>query len=182
MCHLRRADLQPQGLVKLQCRDWLCIDTRIVQQSLMPGFRCQVCRLVKLKLMDCLKHRFRGRQLLPNLHLQRRLARRGDYRCPCWLTYMFQYLPHRRRLCDEPNQAHPPAAPVTLERKYPVFARQQLCQSPKSRNRRCRPRRHGQKCQGDVRIGEIAPAANRCYGYSISAFNTPRRATSSKAS
>ena len=36
---------------------------------------------------------------------------------------MFQYLPHRRRLCDEPNQAHPPAA---LERKHPVDARQQL--------------------------------------------------------
>ena len=37
---------------------------------------------------------------------------------------MFQYLPHRNRLCDEPNQAHPPAAPATLERKQPVDARQ----------------------------------------------------------
>ena len=29
-----------------------------------------------------------------------------------WLTYMFKNMPHRRRLCDEPNQAHPPAAPA----------------------------------------------------------------------
>ena len=39
---------------------------------------------------------------------------------------MFQYLPHRRRLCDEPCQVHPPAAPAALERKHPVDARQQL--------------------------------------------------------
>ena len=39
---------------------------------------------------------------------------------------MFQYLPHRRRLCDEPDQVHPPAAPAALERKHPVDARQQL--------------------------------------------------------
>ena len=39
---------------------------------------------------------------------------------------MFQYLPHRRRLCDEPNHAHPPAVPAALERKHPVDARQQL--------------------------------------------------------
>ena len=39
---------------------------------------------------------------------------------------MFQYLPHRRRLCDEPNQAHPPAALAALEWKYPVDTRQQL--------------------------------------------------------
>ena len=39
---------------------------------------------------------------------------------------MFQYLPHRRRLCDEPYQVHPPAAPAALERKHPVDARQQL--------------------------------------------------------
>ena len=45
-----------------------------------------------------------------------------------WLAHlMFKYLPHRRRLCDEPNQAHPPAAPATLEWKHPVDARQQLC-------------------------------------------------------
>ena len=28
---------------------------------------------------------------------------------------MFQYLQHRRRLCCEPNQAHPPAAPTALD-------------------------------------------------------------------
>ena len=33
---------------------------------------------------------------------------------------MFQYLPHHRRFCDEPNQAHAPAAPAALERKHPV--------------------------------------------------------------
>ena len=64
MCHLYSAGLPPQCLVKLQFRDRLCIDTRIVQQPLIPGFRCQVCRLVKLKFRDCLKHRFRSSQLL----------------------------------------------------------------------------------------------------------------------
>ena len=39
---------------------------------------------------------------------------------------MFQYLPHRRRLCDETNQVHPPAASAALERKHPEDARQQL--------------------------------------------------------
>ena len=39
---------------------------------------------------------------------------------------MFQYLPHRRRLWDEPYQVHPPAAPAALQRKHPVDARQQL--------------------------------------------------------
>ncbi len=38
MCHLFSAGLPPQCLVKLQFRDRLCIDTHIVQQSLMPGF------------------------------------------------------------------------------------------------------------------------------------------------
>ncbi len=46
MCHLYSAGLPPQCLVELQFRDWLCIDTRIVQQPLMPGFRSQVWRLV----------------------------------------------------------------------------------------------------------------------------------------
>jgi len=41
------AGLPPQCLVKLQFRYRLCIDTRIVQQPIMPGFRSQVCRLVK---------------------------------------------------------------------------------------------------------------------------------------
>ena len=47
---------------------------------------------------------------------------------------MFQYLPHLRRLCDEPNQARPPAAPAALERKHPVDARQQR-QRPLVRSR-----------------------------------------------
>ena len=41
------AGLQPQCLVELQFQDRHCIDTRIVQQPIMPGFRSQVCRLVK---------------------------------------------------------------------------------------------------------------------------------------
>jgi len=48
MCHLYSAGLPPQWLVEVQFRDRLCVDTRIVQQPIMPGFRCQVCRLVKL--------------------------------------------------------------------------------------------------------------------------------------
>ena len=64
MCHLYSAGLPPQCLVELQFRDRLCIDTRIVQQPIMPGFRSQVCRLVKLKFRDCLKHRFRSSKLL----------------------------------------------------------------------------------------------------------------------
>ena len=72
MCHLYSAGLLPQGLVKLQFRDRLCIDTRIVPQPIMPGFRSLVRRLVKLKLRDCLKHRFQISQPLRNLHLQRR--------------------------------------------------------------------------------------------------------------
>lgn len=41
--------------------------------------------------------------------------------------FNFQYLPHRRRQCVEPNQAHLPAAPAAIERKQPVDARWQLC-------------------------------------------------------
>ena len=72
MCHLYSAGLPPQCLVELKLRDQLCIDTRIVQQLIMPGFRSQVCRLVKLKFRDCLKHRFRSSQPPRKLHLQRR--------------------------------------------------------------------------------------------------------------
>ena len=72
MYHLYSAGLSPQCLVKLQFRDRLYIDTRIVHQPIMPDSRCQICRLVKLKLMDCLKHRFQSSQPLRNLHLQRR--------------------------------------------------------------------------------------------------------------
>ena len=71
MCHRYSAGLPPQCLVQLQFRDRLCIDNRNVPQPIMPGFRCQVCRLVKLKFRDCFKHRFQSSQLLPNLHFQR---------------------------------------------------------------------------------------------------------------
>ena len=62
MCHLYSAGLPPQCLVELKLRDQLCVDTRIVPQLIMPGFRSQVCRLVKLKFRDCLKQRFRSSQ------------------------------------------------------------------------------------------------------------------------
>ena len=42
MCHLCSAGLPPQCLVEIQFRDRLSIDTRIVQQTIMPGFRFQV--------------------------------------------------------------------------------------------------------------------------------------------
>jgi len=38
LCHLYSAGLPPQCLVELQFRDRLCIDTRIMQKSTMPGF------------------------------------------------------------------------------------------------------------------------------------------------
>ena len=47
MCHLRSADLQPQGLIKLQFWDRLCIRTREVRPLIMTRFRRKVCRLVK---------------------------------------------------------------------------------------------------------------------------------------
>ena len=72
MCHLFSAGLPPHCLVELQFHELLSIDTRIVQEPIMPGFRSQVCRLVKLKYRDCLKHRFRSSQSLRKLHLQRR--------------------------------------------------------------------------------------------------------------
>ena len=72
MCHLYSAGLPPKFLVKLKFLDRLCIDTHTVQQPIMPGFRSQVCRLVKLKFRDCLKHCFRSSQPLRKLHLQRR--------------------------------------------------------------------------------------------------------------
>ena len=48
MWDLRSADLQPQGLIKLQVRDRLCIRTRGVRPQIMTRFRRQVCSLVKL--------------------------------------------------------------------------------------------------------------------------------------
>ena len=47
--HLYSAGLPPQCMVELQFRNRLCIDTRIVQRPIMPGFRSQVRRLLKLK-------------------------------------------------------------------------------------------------------------------------------------
>ena len=72
ICHLYIAGLLPQCLVELQFWDRLCIDTCNVHQPIVPGFRSQVCRLVKLKSRDCLKHRFRSSQPLRKLHLHRR--------------------------------------------------------------------------------------------------------------
>ena len=48
MCHLRSAALQPQGLIKLQFRDRLCIRTHGNRPQIMTCFRRKVCRLVKL--------------------------------------------------------------------------------------------------------------------------------------
>ena len=48
MCHLRSADLQLQGLIKLQVRDRLCIRTGGVRPLIMARFRRKICRLVKL--------------------------------------------------------------------------------------------------------------------------------------
>ena len=45
--HFFGAVSPPQCLVELQFQDRHCIDTRIVQQPIMPGFRSQVCRLSK---------------------------------------------------------------------------------------------------------------------------------------
>ena len=46
MRHFCSAGLPPQWLVELQFRGRLCIDTCIVQQPIVPGFRCQVCRML----------------------------------------------------------------------------------------------------------------------------------------
>ena len=62
MYHLYSAGLRSQYLVELHFRNQLCIDTRIVQQPIMTGFRSRVCRLGKLKFRDCLKLRFRSSQ------------------------------------------------------------------------------------------------------------------------
>ena len=42
MCHLRSADLQPQGLIKLQFRERLRIRAREVRPQIMTRFRHQV--------------------------------------------------------------------------------------------------------------------------------------------
>ena len=43
MCHLRSADLQPQGLIKLQVWKRLCIRTREVRPLIMTRFRRRLC-------------------------------------------------------------------------------------------------------------------------------------------
>ncbi len=50
VCHSCSAGLPSQRLIKLQFRDRLCIRmrTRISHQPIMPGFSCQVCRMVKI--------------------------------------------------------------------------------------------------------------------------------------
>ena len=48
MCHFCSADLQPQGLIKLQVRNRRCIRTREVRPQITTHFCRQVCRLVKL--------------------------------------------------------------------------------------------------------------------------------------
>ena len=46
--HYSSAGLPTQCLIKLQLRDRLCMRTRISHRPIVFGFRCQVCRLVKL--------------------------------------------------------------------------------------------------------------------------------------
>ncbi len=50
MCHAYSAGLPTQYLIELQPRDRLRIRTHRGRPLVIRGFRCQVCRLVKLKL------------------------------------------------------------------------------------------------------------------------------------
>ena len=54
VCHYYSAELPTHCLIKLQLRDRFCIRTHRGRPLIIPGFRCKVCRLVKLKLGDCL--------------------------------------------------------------------------------------------------------------------------------
>ena len=54
VCHSCSAELPTQCLIKLQLRDRLCIRIHKGRPLIIPGFRCQVCRLVKLQFADCL--------------------------------------------------------------------------------------------------------------------------------
>ena len=47
-CDLRSADLQPQGLIKLQFRNRVCIRPRQVSPQNTTRFRRKACCLVKL--------------------------------------------------------------------------------------------------------------------------------------
>ena len=64
MCHFCSAHLQPNCLIKLQFQDLLCTHAHTEQQLITPDISGQVCRLVKLKFRNCLKHRFRRSQLM----------------------------------------------------------------------------------------------------------------------
>ena len=110
MCHLYSAGLPPQCLVELQFRDRLCIYTRVVPQPIMPGFRSQFCRLLKLKFRDCLKHQFRSSQPLRKLHLQRRYAPSVQ---PAW----------RQNLCALSLAAVPYSPPPASGQHLPPPAR-----------------------------------------------------------
>ena len=124
-CHFYSAGLPPQFLVKLQFRDRLCIDPRTVPQLIISGFNSSVCRLVKLKFRDCVKHRFQSSQPQRKLHLQRRIAPgRLAVHLLAHLHVPVSATPSPA--LGEPNQAHPPAATAALEWKHPVAARQQL--------------------------------------------------------
>ena len=94
---------------------------------------------------------------------------------------MFQYLPHRRRLCDEPYQVHPPAAPAALQRKHPVDARQQL--RPHIARPLSRPRGAGNFAQSQLYYDGLAADVHEAAALDSAAlmlmivilFKTPRR-------
>lgn len=75
---------------------------------------------------------------------------------------MFQYLPHRRRLCDEPYQAHPPTAPAALERKHSIDARQQLWRVSATGAVSVDELRRGVRCLGCV--GMVMPGIHVALG------------------
>ena len=63
VCHYYSAELPTHCLIKLQFRVRLCIHIHRGRPLIIPGFRCQVCRLVKLNFGDCL-YCFWSHQLL----------------------------------------------------------------------------------------------------------------------
>ena len=50
--HLCSADLQPQGLIKLQIRNQICIRIPRVRMQSMTRFRRKVCRLVQTLVQE----------------------------------------------------------------------------------------------------------------------------------
>ncbi len=68
LCHYCSAELPTHRLIKLQFRDRLCMRTSISHQPIMPGFRCQVCRLIKLKFGDSLYCFWSSQLLCIRLH------------------------------------------------------------------------------------------------------------------